>query len=254
MNHIEQQNTLLIIPTYNEAQNIDDLLKLVWTTCPSIHTLVVDDNSNDGTANLVKSAQVERAKQLHILERPGKLGLASAYIDGFKWGMARGYKAFIEMDADFSHNPKVIPTMIALLSKHSAVIGSRYVAGGGTENWHPARKLISQFGSLYARTILGMSVRDLTGGFNAWTLEALRAIDLDSITSDGYSFQIELKYRCHKSGLSLIETPITFSERREGQSKMSIGIVIEAFYKVWTFRSGTNDFNKALTSGKTTAR
>lgn len=253
MSHIEQENTLLIIPTYNEAQNIGDLLKLVWSTCPSIHTLVVDDNSNDGTATIVKSAQVDRANQLHILERPGKLGLASAYIDGFKWGMTRGYKAFIEMDADFSHNPAVIPTMIKLLSTHSAVVGSRYVTGGGTENWHPARKLISQFGSFYARNILGMKIRDLTGGFNAWTLEALRAIDLDSLTSDGYSFQIELKYRCHKSGLAMTETPITFSERREGQSKMSVGIVLEAFYKVWTFRFQAKPEDKALAGSKTTS-
>jgi dolichol-phosphate mannosyltransferase len=166
--------------------------------------------------------------------------------------MTRGYKAFVEMDADFSHNPEVIPTMIELLSTHSAVVGSRYVAGGGTENWHPVRKLISQFGSFYARNILGMKVRDLTGGFNAWTLEALRAINIDTLTSDGYSFQIELKYRCHRSGLAITETPITFSERREGQSKMSVGIVLEAFYKVWTFRFQAKSGIKALTDGKTT--
>lgn len=227
---------LVVIPTYNEAQNIVPMLREIWTHVADAHVLVVDDNSQDGTAQLVKELQVERPAELHLLERAGKLGLGTAYIAGFTWALERGYQSLIEIDADFSHSPSELPHMIAKLERAPVVIGSRYVAGGGTENWNLFRKFISMAGSFYARTILGMQVRDLTGGYNVWRAEVLRSIGLNSIRSEGYSFQIELKYRAFRAGYRLLEHPILFSERREGQSKMSSRIVFEALYRVWLIR------------------
>ncbi len=236
MNLVSPETTLIVIPTYNEAQNIEPLIALVWKICPSIHILVVDDNSQDGTADLVKKVQNVGPAQLFLLQRAGKLGLGTAYLAGFSWALERGYNAVIEMDADFSHDPEALPAMLSRLNEFDAVIGSRYTEGGGTKNWNPFRKLISRFGSLYARLILGVPLHDMTGGFNAWRREVLESIDLPTIRSEGYSFQIELKYRCHKAHKRMIEVPILFCERREGHSKMSWRIVAEAFYRVWTFR------------------
>ena len=232
---LSPEQCLVVIPTYNEADNIRPLIQRIVEVCRNLHILVIDDNSQDGTAELVKQLQ-KTHPQLHLLERSGKLGLGTAYIAGFKWAMNQGYEACVEMDADFSHDPQMLPSMINQLNVYDAVIGSRYIPGGGTENWNPFRKLISRFGSLYARLILGMSLRDMTGGFNAWRRKVLQTIDLDDIRSEGYSFQIELKYRAFRSHFKLIEIPILFSERREGQSKMSSRIVLEAFIRVWAFR------------------
>lgn len=237
MYQIDTNHCIIVVPTYNESENITELLTTTWKHNPGIHVLVVDDNSQDGTPEKVKDLQKAYPNQLHMLQRSGKLGLASAYVDGFNWALSRHYKAIIEMDADFSHDPAEVTPMIRKFNRCDAVIGSRYVPGGKTVNWHPLRKLISRGGSLYARTVLGMNVKDLTGGFNAWKAEVLQAIDLASIQSEGYSFQIELKYRCNRRGFRICEHPITFSERREGHSKMSWNIVLEAFYRIWSFRS-----------------
>lgn len=236
MSAIHPENALLVIPTYNEALNIRGILESVWATLPRLHVLVVDDSSKDGTAEIVRSMQDLHPYKLFLLQRAGKLGLGTAYIAGFNWGLERGYEAFMEMDADFSHDPKELKSLLGKLDHSDVVIGSRYIAGGGTENWNWFRKMISIGGSFYARAILSMTIRDLTGGFNSWRAEVLRRIDLDTINSEGYSFQIELKYRASNAGFRLIEHPILFSERREGQSKMSGRIVLEALFRVWSLR------------------
>jgi dolichol-phosphate mannosyltransferase len=173
---------------------------------------------------------------LHILNRSGKQGLRAAYVAGFNWGISNNFDYLIEMDADFSHNPDILPKMIASLDQADAVVGSRYVEGGGTSNWNFFRKLISRSGSLYARTILGLRIRDLTGGFNGWRRKTLQGIDLQSLKSDGYAFQIELKYRASKRGFRVVEIPIVFVERRAGASKMSGRIFLEAIHRVWAIR------------------
>lgn len=229
-------NALVIVPTYNEADNIDRLFAEIWQAVPNIHILVVDDNSKDGTAELVQKYQQQKPQQTHLLQRAGKLGLGTAYITGFNWALERDYQAIIEMDADLSHDPATLPQMLEELQKTPAVVGSRYIPGGGTENWSIIRKMISKFGSFYARTILGMKVRDLTGGFNAWRAEVLRGIDPNSVRSEGYAFQIELKYRAQRRGFAIVEIPILFKERRAGQSKMSARIVVEAMFRVWKLK------------------
>lgn len=236
LNAIPPHAALIVIPTYNEAQNIEPLLAAIWKASPDIHLLVVDDKSQDGMDQIISRLQKEHGHQLFFMQRPGKMGLGSAYLSGFAWALQRNYQAIIEMDADFSHNPNAVPAMLAGLERSAAVIGSRYTKGGSTENWHPLRRAISRFGSFYSRLILGVPLHDLTGGFNAWRREALEAMDLKSVRSEGYSFQIELKYRCFKAGMPMSELPIVFSERREGFSKMSWKIVAEALYRVWTFR------------------
>ena len=227
---------IVVVPTYNEAMNIEGIVRATWAAYPALHILVVDDNSKDGTAQIVRNIQTEVPTKLHLLSRAGKLGLGTAYIAGFEWALERGYHALVEMDADFSHDPKELPALVRGLRDADVVIGSRYVIGGSTENWNFFRKLISRAGSFYARTVLGIPINDQTGGFNAWRAEVLQKIGLRSIRSEGYSFQIELKYRAFRSGFKLVEHPILFSERREGQSKMSSRIVFEALLRVWALR------------------
>lgn len=231
------QKPIVIVPTYNEADNVRSLVDRIMAAVPTIHVLFVDDNSKDGTQKIIEEMITARPGQIHILKRAGKLGLGTAYIAGFKWALDLGYDAIIEMDADHSHDPKELAVFIEKLRTHDAVIGSRYVPGGGTVNWSIIRKAISIFGSLYGRTILGMSIRDLTGGFNAWRKDTIIAINPDKVKSEGYSFQIELKYRAHSAGKTIIESPIIFEERRAGQSKMSLKIVVEAMFRVWGLRS-----------------
>ncbi|RYZ50374.1 MAG: polyprenol monophosphomannose synthase [Proteobacteria bacterium] len=220
--------------------NIEGIIRAAWAAMPKLHVLVVDDNSKDGTADIIRRMQSEHPEKLFLLSRAGKLGLGTAYIAGFNWALERKYSALVEMDADFSHDPKELPSLIRSLQDADVVIGSRYVVGGSTENWNFFRKLISRAGSFYARSILGMTINDLTGGFNAWTAESLHKIGLNTIRSEGYSFQIELKYRAFLAGCKLIEHPIVFSERREGQSKMSSKIVFEALLRVWSLRFQSN--------------
>jgi dolichol-phosphate mannosyltransferase len=171
-----------------------------------------------------------------LLRRKGKLGLGTAYVAGFQWGLDRGYEFISEMDADWSHPPRYLKDMFSAAQTGDFVIGSRYVSGGGAVNWNFFRRLISRFGSLYARLILGFAINDFTGGFNGWHSRVLRAVGLENISSDGYSFQIELKYRAAQKGFKWVEFPILFEERREGQSKMSGAIVLEAMWRVWAIR------------------
>lgn len=226
---------LVIIPTYNEKDNILPLMEAIFSREPQTHILVVDDGSPDGTGALVKN-QMQENKQIHILENSGKGGLGKAYLQGFAWAIENGFDTCVQMDADFSHRPQDLSKLIEALKTKKFAIGSRYVKGGGTSNWAWYRKAISLFGSFYSRIILGFPVHDWTGGFNAWHVEVLKKIDLKAVRSEGYSFQIEMKYRALKQGYPVTEVPILFDERREGVSKMSLKIVIEAFYRVWQIR------------------
>ncbi len=230
--------SLIVIPTYNEHDNVRGVARDFLAALPGTELLFVDDNSPDGTGKLLDELAAAEPR-IHVMHRAGKLGLGTAYVEGFGWGLARGYDFLFEMDADGSHDPKYLRGMLELaVDGADIVVGSRYVPGGGTENWGIGRKIISKGGSLYARTILGVDVRDVTAGFVCWRRGALEAIDLATITSNGYSFQIEMKYRAVKKGLRIVETPITFVDRRVGQSKMSRAIVAEALLKVWALRFG----------------
>jgi dolichol-phosphate mannosyltransferase len=231
------EKTLIIIPTYNEKENIAELIPLIFETLPQTHILVVDDNSPDGTGDIVEGLiRATYPVQLNILRRAGKLGLGTAYIAGFKWALERDYDLVFEMDADFSHDPKYLPAFIAMSASHDLVLGSRYVPGGGVRNWGMIRQFISRGGSFYARTILGLSIRDLTGGFKCFRREVLKNIGLDQIKSNGYSFQIEMTYRAACKGYRIGETPIIFEDRTAGKSKMSRKIFLEAITMVWRLR------------------
>lgn len=226
---------LVIIPTYNEVENIQALLPEILAQCDNVDILVVDDSSPDGTGEEVLKLK-QKFPNVNLLSRDKKEGLGKAYIAGFKWGLSQGYDVLIEMDADFSHRPVDLKSMVAAIESEDFCIGSRYVEGGGTKNWGLIRKLISRGGSIYSRLILGYPINDWTGGFNAWKSEVLIAMGLDNIRSNGYCFQIELKYRASKLGYKSREVPILFEDRRVGESKMSLKIVLEAFYKVWLLR------------------
>lgn len=226
---------LVIVPTYNEIENLKNLFPALMSLSEKFDVLVVDDSSPDGTGAFVIS-ESQKNSRVHLLSRPQKQGLGKAYIAGFKWGIEKGYDVLVEMDADFSHRPMDLNEILKKIETTDVVIGSRYVPGGSTVNWGLIRKLISRGGGIYSRLILGFSIQDWTGGFNAWKKEVLQKIDLDQIQSNGYSFQIELKYKASKHGFKVVEYPIVFEDRRVGQSKMSLKIVLEAFYKVWMIR------------------
>lgn len=232
--------TLIVVPTYNEAQNIKEFIPLVFKAIGEkweVDILVVDDNSPDGTAEIVQKLKKETyTSRLHILKRERKLGLGTAYIAGFKWGFQKDYNLFIEMDADFSHNPATLPNMIEKTDTYDFIIGSRYVSGGGVKGWGLIRKFISLGGSLYAKTILGIPIHDLTGGYNLWKKDVLMGIDLNRVRSEGYAFQIELKYKAFKKGFKHLEYPIIFQDRFIGKSKMSRRIFIEAIIRVWQLK------------------
>lgn len=231
----ESANAALVcLPTYNERENIQSIIEEILHSAP-VDILVIDDNSPDGTGQ-VADLIASRERRVHVLHRAGKEGLGRAYIAGFQWALSRHYKYILEMDADFSHQPRYLPEFLRAIERYDLVLGSRYVEGGGTENWSKGRKLISKGGSLYARTILGLPVQDLTGGFKCFRREVLEAIDLESVQSTGYAFQIELTYRAYKHGFRVKEIPILFYERIAGNSKMNRKIVLEAIRKVWTIR------------------
>lgn len=228
--------SLIIFPTYNEKDNIIEIIKAVFEQLPEgVDILVVDDNSPDGTAQVVQKL-ADSDPRVHLLLREKKQGLGRAYIAGFEWGLSKAYDVFVEMDADFSHRPVDLVKILKEIVNVDFAVGSRYVPGGGTKNWGLLRKIISRGGSIYARLILGFPMNDWTGGFNAWKRNVLESIGLRQIQSNGYSFQIELKYKAQKLGFKGLEVPIQFEERRIGQSKMSLHIVLEAFYKVWMIR------------------
>lgn len=228
--------SLIVVPTYNERDNVHGIADQLLAALPGTDLLFVDDNSPDGTGTLLDEIAKDQPR-VHVMHRAGKLGLGTAYVEGFTWGLERGYEYLFEMDADGSHDPSYLAPMLALAEDGAdVVIGSRYVPGGGTANWGLGRRLLSKGGSLYARSVLGVDVRDLTAGFICWRRGALEAIDLQTITSNGYSFQIEMKYRALQKGLRLVETPIVFVDRRVGQSKMSRAIFVEGLLKVWALR------------------
>jgi len=239
---MNDNSLLVIIPTYNEIENIVPLVEVVFSYAPNAHILVVDDNSPDGTAAAVEKI-AENKPALHILKRNGKQGLASAYIAGFEWGIQQGYDLFLEMDADFSHNPEYIPEMLEQIKIHDVVIGSRNIKGGSVEGWSTLRKMISKGGSIYSRIVLSCPIMDLTGGFNMWRKSALDKIGLDEIISKGYSFQIEMKFKAYHSGCSVKEIPILFSDRKQGSSKMSKKIFLEALINIWKIKKNTDGYN-----------
>jgi dolichol-phosphate mannosyltransferase len=228
--------TLVIIPTYDEVDNLPRIAPMVLNQDPGIEILVVDDNSPDGTGRLADE-MASADPRMHALHRAGKEGLGKAYIAGFRWGLERDYDLLIEMDADLSHPPDHLPHMLEAAQTHDVVVGSRYVGGRVTVvNWPISRLMLSIFGSWYARVITRLPVRDATGGFNCWHRKVLETIQLDRIQSNGYSFQIELKLRAWRRGFTLTEIPIVFTERDTGESKMSKRIVREAVWKVWKLR------------------
>jgi dolichol-phosphate mannosyltransferase len=229
---------LIVVPTYNEVENIDELLAGIGENAAFADVLFVDDGSRDGTVDRIRNHQSRREDKIHLLQRPSKMGLGTAYVAGFKWALKRSYDVVQEMDADLSHDPADLPRTLDFPEGRHVVIGSRYVPGGSTLNWGLSRKFISSFGNVYARTILGLPVRDLTGGFNAWRREVLETVSLDGVRSEGYAFQIEMKYRAAQAGFALHEIPIVFTDRRVGQSKMSWRVTLEAVIRVWTMRFG----------------
>jgi len=228
--------TLVIVPTYNEAANVETLVVAIFQAVPAITILFVDDNSQDGTQEKLSRMQHQYGNKVHLLSRAGKLGLGTAYIAGFRWALTRDYQVIVQMDADLSHDPAYLPSFLKLLECHDAVVGSRYVDGGGTRNWNIVRQGISKAGALYARWLLGLPIHDPTGGYNVWHRKVLEAIDFKAVHSEGYAFQIEFKYRAYHAGFHLIEAPIVFIERRVGASKMSMRIVIEAVLRTWQLR------------------
>jgi dolichol-phosphate mannosyltransferase len=227
---VAERRAVVLVPTYNERDNVGKIVPAILAAAP-VDVMVLDDASPDGTGE-VADALAAKEPRVTVVHRPGKLGLGRAYLDGFERALARGYERIIQMDADFSHPPSVLPKLLELSESWDLVLGSRWVSGGGTKNWPWYRRLISRAGSWYARSILGVRVRDLTGGFKCFQRRVLEKLPLGSVVSTGYSFQIEMTYRTLRAGFRVIETPIVFVERAEGASKMSRKIVLEAVAKV----------------------
>jgi dolichol-phosphate mannosyltransferase len=219
--------TLVVLPTYNEIENIGPMLRALRHHVPAADILVVDDGSPDGTAAAAESLGAELG-QINVLRRPGKGGLGSAYRAGFTWGLDRDYEALVEIDCDFSHDPAALPGMLALAERCEVVIGSRYVPGGTIPSWSTSRLLLSKGGNRYASIMLGLGVADSTAGFRVYRASGLKKIDYETVRADGYGFQIEMTYRARRNGASIIETPIAFTDRTAGESKMSRAIVTEA--------------------------
>lgn len=226
--------TLVVLPTYNEIFNVELMLRTLNELVPECHVLVVDDGSPDGTARRAHAVGAELGG-VDILERSVKSGLGDAYRAGFAWGLEHGYDHFVEMDCDFSHDPKALRSLFAAAENYELVIGSRYVAGGTIPNWRLSRRLLSRGGNLYASLVLGLKVADSTSGFRVYSANALDKIDYRTVTADGYGFQIEMTYRARTSGVSVIEVPISFKDRERGESKMSKAIVLEALGLVSTW-------------------
>ena len=235
---------LVVIPTYNEAETLPNAVARVRAAAPGVDILVADDNSPDGTGDRADALSADDP-QIHVLHREGKQGLGAAYLAGFRWGRARGYDVLVEMDADGSHQPEQLPTLLAALADADVVIGSRWVPGGAVRNWPRSRELLSRAGNTYTRAMLGMPVRDATAGYRAYRGTALKAMTLDDVQSQGYCFQVDLTRRAVAAGLRVVEVPITFVEREVGDSKMSRAIVAEALWRVSVW--GVTDRAKRLT-------
>ena len=230
-----QKDSLVIIPTYNEAENLTPLVQQVLAM-GAFDVLVVDDRSPDWTGDVADALAKELPGRVMVLHRSGKQGLASAYMQGFSAALRAGYAHIFQMDADFSHNPHHLPALRAALNHAEMVLGSRYVPGGGSRHWPLRRRLLSRVGSAYAAVVLGLPFRDVTSGFKGFTRRALETLDFTAIRSSGYAFQIEVTYRCHQQGVYVVEVPILFEERQVGQSKMSGRIIAEALLMVWQLR------------------
>ena len=226
---------IVIIPTYNEKDNIENIVRDILSQSEEVSVLVVDDNSPDGTGRLVDSMAAADPR-VNVMHRAGKMGLGSAYIEGFKYALKAGYDYIFEMDADYSHDPREIPNFLAAIKDHDVVIGSRYIGGVRILNWPIERLMLSYSASLYTRMITGIKLIDCTSGFKCFRREVLEALDLDRVHSDGYSFQIEMSFLCQAKGFSLKEIPIVFTDRMQGHSKMNKGIVYEALVIVWLLK------------------
>ena len=231
---------LVLIPTYQECENLARIVSRVRVAVPDAHILVADDNSPDGTGRLAEEL-ADDDNHVHVLHRPEKQGLGAAYVAGFGWALDAGYEVIVEMDADGSHQPEQLPTLLAALATADVVLGSRWVAGGKVLNWPKSREILSRGGNAYVRFALGLSLRDGTGGYRAYRAKVLRSFDLTTVRSHGYCFQVDLALRSWQHGYRIVEVPITFVERELGVSKMSRSIVLEAFWRVtlWGFQRRT---------------
>lgn len=227
--------SIVIIPTYNEAENIEKLVKKIFEVVPNIHILIVDDNSPDGTAAIIEKL-LETENQLHLIKRKGKLGLGTAYIEGFKYSLEKGFDVIFEMDADFSHNPEDLPRFLEAIEDADLVVGSRYLTGVNVINWPLRRLILSYFANLYTRVITGMPIKDATGGFKCFRASALKQIDLEKVKTNGYGFQIEMNFRFWAKGFKVKEIPIIFIDRMNGVSKMNKKIILEAIFLVWKLK------------------
>lgn len=230
-------NAIIVIPTYNEKDNIKRIIEAIFVVKNDIDILVVDDNSPDGTGQLVRD-MMSTNNRIHILEREGKMGLGTAYVAGFKFALENNYDFVMEMDADFSHDPKEIPNFLDMIKDNDLVLGSRYIKGVNVVNWPLQRLLLSYFANVYTRWVTGMSIRDATGGFKCFRTSILKEINLDSVRTNGYGFQIEMTFRVWKLGGRIKEIPIIFIDRMEGESKMNKSIVWEAVFLVWKLALG----------------
>ncbi len=223
---------LVVMPTYNESENLAKMIPALRDAVPDADLLIVDDSSPDGTADIVRNFMKDD-EAVHLLSRPAKSGLGGAYREGFKWGIERGFDALIEMDADFSHDPKQLPSLLAAAAEGAGlVIGSRYVEGGTIPKWSRRRIMLSKGGNLYSSALLGLKVKDATAGFRVYSPEALGLIHYEEVTLDGYGFQVEMTYRARRAGVKIVEVPISFVDREVGESKMSGSIVVEALVMV----------------------
>jgi dolichol-phosphate mannosyltransferase len=227
--------TTVVIPTYNERQNLSQLVPRVLATLPETHVLVVDDASPDGTGKLADDLASQDAR-VRVIHRPRKMGLGSAYVEGFRHALSTDSGLIVQMDADFSHDPGVLPELVGRAEAYDVVLGSRYISGANVVNWPLRRLFLSYFANVYTRIVTGLPLRDSTGGYKCFRRKVLEAIDLDAIRSDGYSFQIEVNFRCWRRGFSMLEIPIVFVDRHAGTSKMSRRIVWEAMWLVWRLR------------------
>ena len=225
----------VVMPTYDERENLPQIVPAVLGASPMLDVLVVDDGSPDGTG-VIADALAANESRVEVLHRPRKQGLGPAYLAGFDVALRGGYGRILEMDADFSHDPAALPSLLAVSRDADLVLGSRYVPGGGTLNWGFGRRVLSRGGNLYARAVLGARIHDLTGGFKCFRREVLERIHLETVTTTGYAFQIELTWRALRAGFRVVEIPIVFADRRVGHSKMTRGIVFEALWKVWSIR------------------